>query len=524
MRSVFAGAAVFSSKSSKATKDSETRGIRPFVETSFDAFFPNPDEASFSRAVNVSFASCASAASAAERASVTGASGRPRNTTDAWWFRLRSVSIAACFAAAALPPPPPSFAAATATAEDGGGGSFAPSLKMPCPPRPPSPSTAPSSVTTDDAEPKTPKSPASAAKLTSALTRFAVAARCFSVSGLRAKSARSAASCSPCGGAPARAALKYSLLKNRVQNSRSVMFFGTFSKNAARTAGRSAKILCIFSFESVAVTTSPPRCEFPAPLRAPLMSASSTLEMPVFWVAPFFNTASVNKSTRALQNSSSSTAARELSSSFAKREPLTSRPCAAASSGLDASRASLAASSAADVFGGVFFSFFCIEVFDDGPPVAVAALMASLSASRSGSLGNCMTNASGLAPGAGPGASTKRRLARFEPGLFRWWPVTRARSTTRSPSTPAAAGRHTSVEPVTLAAPSVIDPATLTEQGTSDEEEELDAIELRFGGGTISFARRRRRSGRRARRRRNPPNRVERSGSEGYPDLVVRSM
>jgi hypothetical protein len=55
--------------------------------------------------------------------------------------------------------------------------------------------------------------------------------------------------------------------------------------------------------------------------------------------------------------------------------------------------------------------------------------------------------------------------------------VTRARSTTRSPSTPAAAGRHTSVEPVTLAAPSVIDPATLTEHGTSDEEEELDAIE-----------------------------------------------
>jgi hypothetical protein len=77
---------------------------------------------------------------------------------------------------------------------------------------------------------------------------------------------------------------------------------------------------------------------------------------------------------------------------------------------------------------------------------------------------------------------------------------------------------------VTLAAPSVIDPATLTEHGTSDEEEELDAIELRFGGGTISFARRRRRSGRRTRRRRNPPNRVERSGSEGYPDLVVRSM
>ena len=271
MRSVFAGAAVASSKSSNATNDAATRRFFSFVSTA-TAFFP----------LSFSASSCASAASAAERASVTGASGRPRNTTDAWWFRLRSVSIAACFAAAALPPPPPSFAAATATAEDGGGGSFAPSLKMPCPPRPPSPSTAPSSVTTDDARPKTPKSPASAAKLTSALTRFAVAARCFCVSGLRAKSARSAASCSPCGGAPARAALKYSLLKNRVQNSRSVMFFGTFSRNAARTAGRSAKILCIFSFESVAVTTSPPRCEFPAPLRAPLMSASSAFEIPVF--------------------------------------------------------------------------------------------------------------------------------------------------------------------------------------------------------------------------------------------------
>ena len=476
MRSVLGGAAALSTKSSSATDAAATASL---ASRALPCSFGFEESSSGSS----SFASCASAASAAERASVTGASGRPRKTTSAWWFRLRSVSIAACFAAAAFPPPPPA-AAATATAEDGGGGSFAPSRKMPCPPRAPSPSTAPSSARAAPARPNTPKSPASAARFTAALTRFAVAARARSVSGRRAKSARSAASCSPCGAAPALAALKYSLRRNRVQNSRSVMFRGTFSRNAARTAGRSAKILCIFSLESVAVTTSPPRSRVPVvdpPLRAPLMSASSAFEMPVICVAPVLNTASAKRCPRAPQNASSSTAASEASaeaSAAAKREPSTSRPCAAARSGLDARSAARAASSAGE---GPVHDLFCFAfalASDDGVPVAAAALTRSLSASRSGSFPNCSTNASGFWSGLpeAPAPSTSLRLARLEPGLFRWWPVTRLRSTTRAPWTPSAAGRHTSVEPSTCAAPSVIDPATLTEHGTSGEEEDGDAI------------------------------------------------
>ena len=45
---------------------------------------------------------------------------------------------------------------------------------------------------------------------------------------------------------------------------------------------------------------------------------------------------------------------------------------------------------------------------------------------------------------------------------------------------------HTSVEPATFAAPSVIDPATLTEHGISGGEEDVDAIVALLVGRALS--------------------------------------
>ena len=232
--------------------------------------------------------SCASAANAAERASATrrfkfAPSGRPRSTTSAWWFSDANTSRACARVAAAFPPLRPKRRSAAIRASAlGAGGSFAPSRKTPWPPyRAPYPSGARPFSAEEKASPSDsprvgpePKSSASTATFTAAATPASRSRRSRWLGSRRANRARSAASSSPCGGAPARAALKYSERRNLVQNSRSVIFAGTLFRNARRTAGRSLKILCIFSLLSVAVTTSE------RPSLVPLMSASSAFATP----------------------------------------------------------------------------------------------------------------------------------------------------------------------------------------------------------------------------------------------------
>ena len=250
--------------------------------------------------------------------------------------------------------------------------------------------------------------------LLSAITR---ARRSTSGAALRLNSCRSEASSSPCGGAPARTILKYSDLRNRVQNSRSVILpVRTLSWKARLTWGRSAKMRCIFSCVSVAVTLSP------SPARWPWIPAISALSIPVRWFAPALATAPESRCRLDAQNSSSVIVAESSVPSRLCLDPMTSVPCMSARSLLDSRSAWRAARSAAEVTGS----------WSDPPPPSAsacalralmisvsAALMASLSASRSDSAsGKESTSALGFCPGLGS-PTTRRSDGVFDPGLLR---------------------------------------------------------------------------------------------------------
>jgi hypothetical protein len=217
----------------------------------------------------------------------------------------------------------------------------------------------------------------------------------------------------------------------------SVIFDGTLSRNARRTAGRSAKIRCIFSFDSAHDTVSV------RPSRVPLTSPSSALETPATCAAPFFATAASKRCSRSAQNCSSVTAPLIPSSSvpsssaappspvvFPSVAPLpffTSVACSAASSGFAFSSAARAASVAAESEARAR-----LVRFDAGARLAATTarrdLSSSLSASRSLSSANVRTIAGGFgfaafaaaaafAPGGSP-PRTSRSDGFAAPALF----------------------------------------------------------------------------------------------------------
>ena len=247
--------------------------------------------------------------------------------------------------------------------------------------------------------------------------------------GFRAKRAKSAASSSPCGGAPARICLKYSDRKNLVQNSRSVIFFGTLFKNASRTEGLSAKILCIFSFVKLHVTVSD------IPSRAPLRSPSSVFSIPCFCPVAFLATTSLNKFLRASQKSSLLITPAFTVSSYS---------CAIST--FVFSNWLRASSSAA--LGTPFIS---------SSNFLICAFIASLNPSLSLSASNVSTSAR-LASLSG----TNLRLAVALPGLFLWCAVTLSKVTVFAPVRfPVSAGVHVTVRVRTHASPRVFAPATV---------------------------------------------------------------
>ena len=217
--------------------------------------------------------------------------------------------------------------------------------------------------------------------------------------------------------------MKYSDLRNRVQKSRSVIFPArTLSTKACRTAGLSAKMRCIFSCVSVAVTLSP------SPARWPCIPAISELSMPVRWLAPTLATAPARRCRRDAQNSSSVIVA--LSSAPSRRclDPMTSLPCMSARSRLAARSASRAARSAAVVTcarsaseppSGFSPPSASPRVLRDLMISVSAALMASLRASLSVSApGNDSTSALGFCPGIGS-PTMSLSDGTFDPALLR---------------------------------------------------------------------------------------------------------